>query len=315
MEFLVTGGAGFIGSNIVRRLVEKKKSVRVLDNLATGRIENIKDLMSSIDFIGCDIRDMETVKKAVKGVKYVLHLAALPSVPRSVKDPETSNEINVTGTLNMLVASRDAGVERFVFSSSSSVYGDTPTLPKREDMVPAPLSPYAVQKLTGEHYCRIFFRLYGLKTFALRYFNVYGPRQNPKSQYAAVIPLFVESLKEGKSPTIYGDGKQTRDFTFVDDVVAANLRCCSAPAKAAGDVYNIAGGNRISVNRLADTLARLMKKDVKAVHAGARPGDVRDSQGAAAKAGKALDWKAKVPFETGLKRTVEFFAGAENQAR
>jgi nucleoside-diphosphate-sugar epimerase len=253
------------------------------------------------------------MRKAVKGVKYVLHLAALPSVPRSVKDPDISNDVNLTGTLNMLMASRDAGVERFVFSSSSSVYGDTPTLPKRENMMPAPLSPYAVQKLAGEHYCRIFFQLYGLKTYTLRYFNVYGPRQNPKSQYAAVIPLFIEALKEGKSPVIHGDGKQTRDFTFVDDVVAANLRCCSASASAAGEVYNIAGGNKVSINKLADTLVKVMKKDVKMTHDAARQGDVRDSVGDGAKAAKALGWKAKVPFEAGLKRTVEFFAGMENQ--
>jgi len=245
----------------------------------------------------------------------VLHLAALPSVPRSIKDPDLSNEINLTGTINVLIASKEAGVERFVFSSSSSVYGDTPTLPKHENMIPAPLSPYAVQKLACEHYCKIFFNLYGLKTFALRYFNVYGPRQNPKSQYAAVVPQFIETLKECKPPTIHGDGKQTRDFTFIDDVVAANFRCCSASADAAGEVYNIAGGNRISVNKLADTLIKLMKKDVKPVHDAQRPGDVRDSQGDAAKAGKALGWKAKVPLDVGLKKTVEFFTAAATPER
>jgi nucleoside-diphosphate-sugar epimerase len=315
MEYLVTGGAGFIGSNIVRSLVEKKKSVRVLDNLATGRIENIRDIMNSLDFIGCDIRDGETVRKAVKGVKYVIHLAALPSVPRSVKDPETSNDVNLTGTLNMLLAARDEGVERFVFSSSSSVYGDTAELPKRENMAPAPLSPYGAQKLAGEYYCNIFCRLYGLKTFSLRYFNVFGPRQNPKSQYAAVIPLFIESIRTGKPPIIHGDGKQTRDFTFVDDVVAANLRCCAAPAKAAGEVYNIAGGNRVSINRLAETLAKIMKKDVKPVHDDERSGDIRDSQGDPSKARKALGWKTKVQFEAGLKKTVEFFTNVTSEER
>jgi nucleoside-diphosphate-sugar epimerase len=315
MEYLVTGGAGFIGSNIVRSLVEKKKSVRVLDNLATGRIENIRDIMNNLDFIGCDIRDGETVRKAVKGVKYVIHLAALPSVPRSIKDPETSNDVNLTGTLNMLLAARDEGVERFIFSSSSSVYGDTPTLPKRENMAPAPLSPYGVQKLAGEYYCSIFSRLYGLKTFALRYFNVFGPRQNPKSQYAAVIPLFIESIRTGKPPVIHGDGKQTRDFTFVEDVVAANLRCCVAPAKTAGEVYNVAGGNRVSINRLAETLAKIMKKDVKPVHDDARPGDIRDSQGDTSKVRKALGWKTKVQFEAGLKKTVEFFTNVTSEER
>jgi UDP-glucose 4-epimerase len=237
----------------------------------------------------------------------VLHVAALPSVPRSVADPATSNEANITGTLNMLIASRDAGVERFVFSSSSSVYGDTPELPKREDMPPSPLSPYAVQKLTCEHYCRIFHELYGLGTVALRYFNVFGPRQNLKTQYAAVIPIFIKQLRDGGSPTVYGDGRQTRDFTFVKDVVAANLCACSAPVDALGAVYNVARGDRISVNDLADTLIRLMGKNAKPVHEDPRPGDVRDSQADSARAQELLGWKPEITFEEGLRRTIEWY--------
>jgi nucleoside-diphosphate-sugar epimerase len=310
MEFLVTGGAGFIGSNIVRNLVGKRKSVRVLDNLATGRIGNIKDLLDEIEFIRGDIRDADTARRAVKGVRNVLHLAALPSVIRSVEDPASSNEINVGGTLNMLLASRDAKVDRFVLASSSSVYGDTPTLPKREDMRPTPLSPYAVQKLTCEHYCRIFHSLYGLKTFALRYFNVFGPRQNPKSQYAAVIPLFIEAVSSGKAPVIYGDGKQTRDFTFVEDVVAANLCCCRAPAKAAGEVYNVACGRRISVNELANRIMELLHKNVRPIHKAQRRGDVKHSQADSTKAQKALGWKPRFSFDEGLERTIEFLVRA-----
>ena len=226
MKYLVTGGAGFIGSNLVAKLVRTGKKVRVLDNFSTGKLGNLSEFGSKVEVLKGDIRDLKTARRAVKGIKYVFHEAALPSVPRSVADPLTSNEVNIGGILNMLVASRDEGVERFIFASSSSVYGDTPVLPKKEDMLPAPLSPYAVHKLTGEHYCRIFFTLYGLKTFALRYFNVFGPRQDPASHYAAVIPLFLSAIRANKSPTIYGDGNQTRDFTFVDDVVSANI-CCS----------------------------------------------------------------------------------------
>lgn len=312
MEYLVTGGAGFIGSNIVQHLVSNGKSVRVLDNLATGRMDNIKGVLSDIDFIEGDIRDADMVKKAVSGVRNVLHLAALPSVVRSVEDPITSNEVNVHGTLQILTASRDAGVERFVYSSSSSVYGDTPTLPKREDMTPLPLSPYAVQKLTGEYYCRIFHGLWGLKTFSLRYFNVFGPRQNPKSQYAAVIPLFIDALKNDRSPVIYGDGNQTRDFTFVGDVVTANICCCNAPEETAGEVYNVACGTRTSINDLASALMKIMEKNVRPIHDEPRPGDVRDSQADSSMAQKALAWNPKTNFEEGLRRTVSYFMDLRN---
>ena len=311
MDYLVTGGAGFIGSNIVRHLVAQGKSVRVLDNLASGRMTNIQDLLGKIHFIEGDIRNPETARTAANGVTNVLHLAAMPSVQRSVQDPVMADQVNIGGTLNMLVAARDAGVRRFVFSSSSSVYGDTPELPKREDMLPMPLSPYAVQKLAGEHYCRIFRGLYGLPAYVLRYFNVFGPRQNPKSQYAAVIPLFIQAIGRNKPPTIHGDGEQTRDFTFVEDVVRANLCCCEAPESAAGDVYNVACGTRISINELAETIARLLKKDIRALHDAAAPGDVRDSQGDSSKARRVLSWNWKVSFEDGLRATIDYFAGQE----
>ena len=307
-EYLVTGGAGFIGSNIVRRLAEDGRSVRVLDNLSTGRPGNIEDLLDDVEFVQGDVRDARIVKKAVKGVRNVLHLAALPSVVRSVEDPVTSNDVNACGTLEMLMASRDAGVGRFVFSSSSSIYGDTPTLPKREPMTPAPLSPYAVQKLMGEHYCRIFHSLYGLQTFCLRYFNVFGPRQNPASQYAAVSPLFIRAFLTNTPPTIYGDGRQTRDFTFVDDVVRANLCCCRAAGRHAGRVYNIARGDRISLLELIRVLAKITGKRIRPKHDAARPGDVKHSQADAALASRLLGWRAQVTLEEGLRRAVAYFS-------
>lgn len=309
-EYLVTGGGGFIGSNITRALLAAGQAVRVIDDFSTGRRENLKDLEKDIDLVQGDIREEETVRKAVKGIRFVLHLAAIPSVIRSVQDPVTSNSVNIGGTLNMLLAARDAGVERFVFSSSSSVYGDTPTLPKREDMTPNPKSPYALSKLAGEHYCRIFHDLFGLKAFSLRYFNVFGPRQNPKSQYAAAIPLFIEALRRKKSPTIYGDGGQTRDFTYVDNVVAANLACCTAPAEAAGGIYNVGCGDRISINELVQKLAVILAPDVKPVYDKPRPGDVRDSQADVSQAITRLGWKPTVSLETGLRRTVDWFLQA-----
>ena len=311
MDYLVTGGAGFIGSNIVRRLLEDGKSVRVLDNVATGRKRNIESVIGDIEFHEGDIRNPDDVKKAVSGVSRVLHLAALPSVVRSVEDPVSAGEVNINGMLNMLVASRDEEVERFVFSSSSSVYGDTDVLPKREDMPAAPLSPYAVQKLTGEHYCRIFRELYGFPALALRYFNVFGPRQNPKSQYSAVIPLFVEAFRNDRAPTIYGDGEQTRDFTYVADIVQANICACEAPEDACGDVYNAACGDRVSVLKLAGIISEIMGKNIAPEHAEPRPGDVRDSQADSSKAQKALGWQSQFTLEEGLKETVEYFLSEE----
>lgn len=308
-EYLVTGGAGFIGSNIVRTLAGRGASVRVLDDFSTGRQANLADLASQIELVEGDIRQPTVVNAAVKGVRCVMHLAALPSVARSVEAPVLSNDVNINGTMNLLIAAREAKVERFVFSSSSSVYGNTPTLPKREDMALSPLSPYAVQKMAGEAYTRIFASLYGMKTYALRYFNVFGPYQNEKSDYAAVIPMFISAAAAGRAPVIHGDGGQTRDFTFVDDVVSANLACCDARPGAEGLAYNVAGGNRVSILELCQTIIRLVGAAVKPMHQPTRAGDVRDSQGDAALAATHLNWKTRVSFEEGLKRTIRHFTG------
>lgn len=304
MDALVTGGAGFIGSHLVDALLAKGMTVRVLDNLATGRESNLAGSFGKIELLRGDIRDVDAVNRAVRGAKAVFHVAALPSVNGSITDPVLWNMVNIQGTLNVLAAARDAGVERFVFSSSSSVYGDTPVLPKREDMPTKPLSPYALQKLAGEHYCRLFHELYGLKTVILRYFNVFGPRQNPKSQYAAVVPLFVENLLAGKAPVVCGDGGQTRDFTFVADVVSANIACLSAPPAAFGDVFNVARGDRISVNGLAGTIMEVVGRRVTPAHVEARTGEVRDSQADVAKVLRVLGWKSGVTFREGIEKTV-----------
>ncbi len=305
--YLVTGGAGFIGSNVVHHLVGRGERARVLDNFSTGRRENLAGLDGRVDVVEADLCDREAVARAVKGVRYILHFGALPSVIRSVEDPWSANAVNIDGTLNLLLAARDAGVERVVFSSSSSVYGDTPVLPKHEDMTPMPLSPYALHKLAGEHYCRMFYHLYGLKTFSLRYFNVFGPRQNPKSDYAAVIPLFIRAYLEDRAPVIHGDGKQTRDFTFVEDIISANMACCHAPDRAAGGFYNVAWGNRISINELADTIAGILGKSMKPVHDAARAGDVRDSQADARRAKEFLGWEPRISFDEGLARTIQWY--------
>ncbi len=306
-EYLVTGGAGFIGCHVVRKLLENGTSVRVLDNFSTGRRENLKEVLPDLDLLEGDLRNVDDLAAAVKGVRYIIHIGALPSVVRSVENPVATHDVNVSGTLNLLVQARDAGVERVVLSSSSSVYGDTAVLPKQEDMKPQPLSPYAISKLCGEHYLRVFYELYGLKTFSLRYFNVFGPRQDPASQYAAVIPLFIGAYKRGEPPVIYGDGEQTRDFTYIDNVVDGNLRCCTAPDEAAGRVYNIACGDRTSVNELARVVGRLMGSDLEPKHEAPRPGDVRDSQADNTYARELLGWKTLVGFEEGLKKTVEWF--------
>ena len=311
MEYLVTGGAGFIGSNMVRMLVEQGKSVRVLDDFSTGREENLAGLSKRVELVRGDIRDKDTAGKAVAGVRFVLHLAAVPSVIKSVEDPVLTNSVNIGGMLNMLVAARDAGAERFVLASSSSVYGDTVELPKRENMTPQPLAPYALQKLTGEHYCAVFHQLYGLRTYALRFFNVYGPRQNPDSEYAAAVPRFIRLLSDGKPPTIFGDGNQTRDFSFVADVVQACLVCCKAPDSAAGKVFNVAGDNRTSVNQLVDCIKKILGSTVKPIYADARKGDVRDSHADITRAKKILGWEPTVVLKEGLERTVEWFRGGQ----
>ena len=298
--YLVTGGAGFIGSNIAERLVRLGRTVRVLDNFSTGKRENLSAFWDRIEVLEGDIADLSMCKRAVLGVKYVLHQAALPSVPRSVKDPIATNNANVVGTLNMLQVAREAGVKRFVYASSSSVYGDSEVLPKLETMAPAPLSPYAVSKLAGEYYCRVFFQLFGLETVSLRYFNVFGPRQDPTSHYAAVVPKFVAALLQGEAPQIYGDGEQTRDFTFVENVVDANLAGTEAP-NCAGSVFNIACGTRITVNRLAELLGEYIGVRVPAVHIDRRPGDVMHSLADIGAARDGLGYEARIGVEDGLR--------------
>jgi len=304
---LVTGGAGFIGSNLSRALLDRGFRVRILDNFSTGRLSNLEGIRDRIELIEGDLRSLDAIRIAVKGARFVFHLGALPSVIRSVEDPAPSNEVNITGTLHLMLAARDAGVERFMFTSSSSVYGDTPTLPKQEDMTPMPLSPYALSKLTGEHYARMFYALYGLKTYSLRYFNVFGPRQDPASHYAAVIPLFIQAFSQNRAPVIYGDGEQTRDFTYVDDVIAGNICCMTAPEEAAGGVFNLAWGYRTSINELAGNIAALLGKNIQPVHAPAREGDVRDSQADSTRARTLLKWNPSIPFDEGLRRTIHWF--------
>ena len=305
--YLVTGGAGFIGSNLVRRLAAQGARVRVFDNLSSGHLENLAGLEGSVEFVRGDLRDAAAVREALRGIRDVFHIAALASVQASVDDPATTHDVNVTGTLNVLLAARDAGAERVVFSSSASVYGDSPEMPKREDMRPEPLTGYALSKLAGEHYGRIFHGLYGLGFFALRYFNVFGPRQDPASHYAAVIPLFLRAYATGRQAVIYGDGGQTRDFTYVEDIVSANLACLDAPATAAGGVYNVAYGDRVSVNDLARRIAALAGQPFAPTYAAARPGDIRESQADASLARRELGWAPVHTFADGLASTFEWF--------
>src|SRR5512146_745886 len=315
MLYLVTGGAGFIGSNLAEALLAGGHKVRVLDNFLTGKKQNLAGFTErfggSFELVEGDLRDLATTRKAADGVDFVLHQGALPSVPRSVADPVLTNDINVGGTVNLLVAARDAGVRRVVFAASSSAYGDTPELPKREAMTPRPKSPYAAQKLAGEHYMRIFFEVYGLETVALRYFNVFGPRQDPASTYAAVIPRFITSVLTGMAPTVYGDGLQTRDFTFIDNVVEANLRACSAPREACGKVFNIACGERVSLLGILEVVYGLAACRVNPAFEPARPGDVRDSLADISLAKKLLGYAPKVAFPDGLSRTFDYFKGVE----
>jgi nucleoside-diphosphate-sugar epimerase len=306
-EHLVTGGAGFIGSNLVRRLVGQGVRVRVFDNLSSGRMDNLAGLDGSVEFVRGDLRDAAAVRDALRGIRQVFHLGALASVQASVGDPATTHEVNATGTLNVLLAARDEGARRVVFSSSASVYGDSPAMPKREDMLPEPLSGYALSKLAGEHFGRIFHGLYGLPVFSLRYFNVFGPRQDPASHYAAVIPLFMRAYLAGRQPTIYGDGGQTRDFTFVEDIVSANLACLDAPDSAAGRVYNVAYGDRVSVNDLARHIAALAGRPFSPVYAPPRPGDIRESQADALLAREVLGWVPAHTFAEGLAATWDWF--------
>src|SRR5215208_721863 len=303
--YLVTGGAGFIGSHLASELVRRGERVRVADSFVTGKRENLTHI-PGVDLVEGDLADFAVAQRAVAGIDYVLHQAAIPSVPRSVEDPITSNRANIDASLNVLVAARDAKVRRLVYAGSSSAYGNTPTLPKVETMGTAPLSPYALQKLVAEQYCQMFTRLYGLETVTIRYFNVFGPRQDPSSPYSGVISLFISALVEGRRPTIYGDGGQTRDFTYIANVVDGVLRACQAPA-AAGEVINVATGGRISLNQLLDTLRSLIGANVEPIYDKPRAGDVRDSQADIGKAARLLGYKPLVTFEQGLKNTVEWY--------
>lgn len=304
MKIVITGGAGFIGSNIAEVLSkDNANEVIVLDDLSTGKLANTKEM--AIKFVNGSITDLELLHTIFKDVDYVLHQAAIPSVPRSINEPIASNNANITGTLNVLVAARDRNVKKVVYASSSSVYGDTPKLPKREDMTPTPLSPYAVTKLTGEHYCNVFNEVYGLKTVALRYFNVYGPKQDPYSDYAAVIPKFVSRVLRDEPPVIYGDGQQTRDFTFVKDAVTANIR---AMKSAATGVFNIASGNRITIQELAELVMKLMDKDMGVILEEPRKGDVLHSLADVSKAKAGFGYEPGYRLETGLEETVKWFS-------
>lgn len=306
-KYLVTGGAGFIGSNIVEELLARGHAVSVFDNFSTGRRENLEPFLADVELITGDLQDAHAVQRAMKRCSFVLHQGALSSVPRSVADPIASNEVNVTGTLNVLLAARDAGVHRVVAASSSSVYGDTPTLPKVETMPVLPMSPYAVSKLAAEKYCAAFYQVYGLETVALRYFNVFGPRQDPTSQYSAVIPRFISAAMQGSNPVIYGDGHQTRDFTYVANVVQANLLACHAP-RVAGDFYNVACGQRYSLLELLSAISDITGMPVEARHEPARAGDVKHSLADISKIRQAMNFEPKVDFREGLEKTVAHFA-------
>jgi UDP-N-acetylglucosamine 4-epimerase len=311
-NFLVTGGAGFIGSNIVKALLNRGDTVRVLDNFSTGKWENLNfagvppDLVNNLEILQGDVMDLATCREAIDGMDYVLHQAAIPSVPRSIARPLESNRANVDGTLNLLVGARDAGIKRLVFASSSAVYGDAPGFPRKETIVPRPLSPYAVQKLTAEHYLRIFNELYGLRTVSLRYFNVFGPNQDPDSEYAAVIPRFIKALLTGTPPTVYGDGEQSRDFTYVDNVVYGNLLAVEAP-DAPGKVINLACGGQLTLNQLLALLRQITGSDEEAEYTDPRPGDVRHSWADITLSEQVIDYKTQVPLKEGLRKAVDYF--------
>jgi nucleoside-diphosphate-sugar epimerase len=304
--FLVTGGAGFIGSNLVRALLDRGDRVRVLDNFSTGKEANLAGLEGAITLHRGDIRDAALTRAAAEGCDYILHQAALPSVPRSIAHPIETNEVNVMGTLNVLEAARAAGVKRVVYAASSSAYGETPTLPKVETMTPAPLSPYAAAKLAGEHALRVYHACYGLETVSLRYFNVFGPHQDPKSEYAAVIPRFITAGLTGGRPVIFGDGEQSRDFCFIANAVQANLLACTAEG-AAGKVFNVACGVRTTLLDVVATLGKVLGLDLRPIHEPARPGDIRHSLADISAARAVLGYTAPVSFEAGLERTVAFF--------
>jgi nucleoside-diphosphate-sugar epimerase len=310
LKYLVTGGAGFIGSHISSALVKQGEKVVVYDNLSTGHRNNMQDFERDIEFVEADVRDTDALGRAMRGVDYVIHQAALASVPRSIDDPTSSQQVNTQGTLNVLLAAKANDVKRVVYASSSSVYGDSEVLPKVETMTPNPKSPYAAAKLGGEQYCLIFSEVYGLPTTSLRYFNVFGPRQDPNSQYAAVVPIFVTSLIKQKRPTIYGDGEQSRDFTYIDNVVAANLAACR-DTDADGKVYNVACGDRFTLNELYSKLRSIIGTELDPIYDEVRPGDVKHSQADIGRIRKGLKFEVLVGFEEGLERTVEWYKTGE----
>jgi len=307
-RYLITGIAGFIGSSLARALLDRGQQVRGVDNLATGRRENLTGIFDHIEFHEADITDLDAMRKACAGVDFVLHQAAIPSVPKSVLDPLASNRANIDGTVAVLVAARDAKVKRVVYAASSSAYGDTPTLPKREDMKPDPISPYAVAKLAGEQYMISFFRCYGLETVSLRYFNVFGPRQDPSSPYSGVLAKFILQMLRGEAPTIFGDGEQSRDFTYIDNAVEANLLACTAPAdQAAGQMFNIATGRRVTLSETFHLLQGLTGYAGNPIYGPERGGDIKHSLADIAKAKAALGYNPKIDFEEGLRRTVDWY--------
>jgi len=307
-KYLITGVAGFIGSSLAHALLKRGDSVRGIDNFSTGKTENIEDIRDRIDFREADLLDLGAMRDACRGVDYVLHQAAIASVPRSVEDPVTTHRSNVDGTLNLLLAARDAKVRRVVYASSSSLYGDTPTLPKHEAMLPDPISPYAVSKLTGEYYMTSFYRVYGLEAVSLRYFNVFGPRQDPSSMYSGVLAIFISRMLRGEAPTIFGDGEQSRDFTFIDNVVAGNLLACSAPAgEVAGRAFNLATGARVTLNHTYNVLQKITGFAKPAKYGPERAGDIKHSLADVTLAHKHLGYRTLVNFEDGLRRTVDWY--------
>ncbi len=305
-RYLITGGAGFIGANLAHALVARGESVRILDDFSSGRIENLDGIEDRVEIVRGDLRDPATVTRAVQGTEIILHQAALNSNPRSIKEPGPTNAVNVGGTLLLLEAARAAGVRRVVYASSSSVYGDTPGLPKTEDMPLSPKAPYGVSKLAAEHYCRVFTQVYGLETVSLRYFNVFGPRQHPDSEYAAVIPRFLRRMLTGRQPVVFGDGEQSRDFTAVENVVAANL-VAAAAARGIGDVFNIACGQRSTLNQLVGWLNQLLGTDLSPVYEAPRPADIRHSYASIRKAEATLGYQPTLGVEEGLRQAVEWF--------
>jgi nucleoside-diphosphate-sugar epimerase len=306
---LVTGGAGFIGSHLVQLLLNRGYTVRVLDNFETGSRETLSEIKKDIDLIEGSVEDLDTVRRAVKGMDWIFHEAARGSVPRSIEDPLGTNSVNITGTLNVLIAGRDANIERVVCASSSAIYGETPELPKREDMLPSPQSPYAVSKINLEHYCNVFFKAYGLETVSLRYFNIYGPRQNPLLEYAAVIPIFIRNMLGNKQCVVYGDGEQTRDFAFVEDCAQANLLAATSKS-APGNVYNIGSGDQISVNQLFQLIQGITGNNIPAKYEPPRKGDIKHSCADVSRAKSSLNYQQAFDLQKGLQITVDWYSQA-----